>query len=466
MGCFCGATGTLTTIGSFDLDDARCREGALHIAELLQANRQRIAACAPSRSSDAARYTPLGIVGAGVMGTAIGAAAIAHGLDVRITDTNEAIRLRAEETIVRCALDHYDSATGTVESVADLAEIAACGVVIEAVVEDEMRKAALLRNLDERMPPESLLATNTSTIPISRLARGLKNPERLCGMHFFLPLPERPVIEVIVSKRTSPRTRTGAVSLARALQRDVLLAPDAVGFIVNRLMMPYVGEAMQLLTEGVDPEMIEQVAVRFGMPKGPLSLLDEIGLDTALDCGWIFWRAYEDRIAVSPLLVTLVKAGRLGRKSGAGFFRYVAQVDGTVRQETDPAVAEIVARWSTEATAATAGDVAARLFLPMVFEGTRMLEEHEGTLAADIDLGAVLGLGMSPSRGGPMYWCDRVGAQRLLELAEPLKPLGPRMASPTRLRQMAERAMTFYDCPVEAGMALRDSKNRTYHAPP
>ncbi len=379
------------------------------------------------------------------MGTAIGAAAVAHGLEVRVTDANEVIRLHAEETIVRSAMDQYDSASGSVEAVNDLGEIAACGLVIEAVVENEMKKSALLRDLDQRMPPENLLATNTSTIPIGRLARGLRNPERLCGVHFFLPLPERPVVELIFAKGTSAGVRARAVGFARALGRGVLLAPDAVGFIVNRLMMPYVGEAMQLLTEGIDPETIERAAVGFGMPKGPLSLLDEIGLDTALDCGWIFSGAYEDRVAVSPLLVAMVKAGRLGKKSGGGFFRYLAQADGTTRQETDPAVAGIVARWSRKPTAATADEVAARLFLPMLFEAVQILEENPDTSPADIDLGVVLGLGMSPSRGGPMYWCDRVGARRILEAAEPLGALGTRMVPPGRLRQMAERGGTFYE---------------------
>jgi 3-hydroxyacyl-CoA dehydrogenase len=186
------------------------------------------------------------------------------------------------------------------------------------------------------------------------------------------------------------------------------------------------------------------------MPKGPFSLLDEIGLDTALDCGWVFSGAYEDRIAVSPLLVAMVKAGRLGRKSGAGFFRYTATENGEIEQETDPAAAELVARWARAETKATVEDVAARLFLPMVFEGTRMLEEHESCLPLHVDLGVVLGLGMRPSRGGPLFWCDRVGAKRVLEIAGPFRALGPRMDPPSQLRRMAEGNMTFHAQPTRA----------------
>jgi 3-hydroxyacyl-CoA dehydrogenase / enoyl-CoA hydratase / 3-hydroxybutyryl-CoA epimerase / enoyl-CoA isomerase len=430
--------------GPFELDDAARHEGAQHIELLLQTNRQRMASCVEADS----RHRPivLGIVGAGVMGTAIAADALAHGVQVRIMDADDAALERAAETVAALTEDDDDAAASErFKTTGDLDEIAACGIVLEAVVEDEMKKGALLRDLDRRMPPESLLATNTSTIPIGRLARAVQNPERLCGTHFFLPLPERPVVEVIFTDHTSPEARATAIGLTMTIGRSALFAPDAVGFVVNRLMMPYVSEGMQLLTEGVEPEVIEQVAVRFGMPKGPLSLLDEVGLDTALDCGWVFAGAYEERFAVSPLPVTMVKAGRLGQKTGAGFFRYTTSGDGTIEQELDPAAMEVIARWAGPPSGVTEEEIAARLFLPMLFEGSRMLEEHEACVAADVDLGAVLGLGMAPWRGGPLYWCDRVGARRVLEIAKPLESLGARMEPPEPLRRMAETEMNFHD---------------------
>lgn len=428
--------------GPFELDDAAREEGAQHIELLLQTNHQRMASCVTTDSRD--KPVDLGIVGAGVMGTAIAADALAHGVHVHIMDADEAALQRAAETVAALTANDELAANGRFKTTGNLDEIATCEIVLEAVVEDEMKKGALLRDLDRRMPPEKLLATNTSTIPIGRLARAIQNPERLCGTHFFLPLPERPVVEVIFTDHTSPAARATAIGFTMTLDRSALFAPDAVGFVVNRLMMPYVSEGMQLLTEGVEPEMIEQVAVRFGMPKGPLSLLDEVGLDTALDCGWVFAGAYEDRIAVSPLLVTMVKAKRLGQKTGAGFFRYSSNGDGTPEQQVDPAAMEVVARWAGPASAATEEEIAARLFLPMIFEGSRMLDEHEACVAADVDLGAVLGLGMASWRGGPLYWCDRIGARRVLEIAKPLESLGVRMDPPEPLRQMADTEMTFH----------------------
>jgi len=202
---------------------------------------------------------------------------------------------------------------------------------------------------------------------------------------------------------------------------------------------------MQLLAEGVAEETIERAALDFGMPQGPLSLLDEIGLDTALDCGWVFAGAYEDRIAISPLLVALVKARRLGLKTRAGFFRYTRRDDGSFAQEIDPAVAALLERWKTpRGGSASADAVAARLFLPMLFEGVRLLEEHAGCLPGDIDLGAVLALGMSPRRGGPLFWADQVGIPELLRLAGPLAGIGKRMQPPDRLRRMAQDKRSFY----------------------
>ncbi len=424
------------------MDDAERCAGDLHIRRLLEINRRRVASWGSLPPTGGPLV--LGIVGAGVMGTAIADAALACNIKVLLTDADRAVLQRAGEALFRRLQETGVSTTDRLQVTGDLDEIAACHIVLEAVVEDETKKGALLRELDRRMPSESLLATNTSTIPIHRLARGLGHPERLCGTHFFLPVAERPVVEVIFTTGTSAKARAAAIGLTEVLGRDVLLAPDAVGFLVNRLMMPYVSEAMQLLTEGVAPETIEQVAVSFGMPKGPLSLLDEIGLDTALDCGWVFAGAYQDRVAVSPLLVTMVKAGRLGRKSDAGFFRYTINDQGEIRQDADPAAAELVARWMGRATQPSAEDIGARLFLPMVFEGTRILAEHEGSRAADIDLGAVLGLGMAPARGGPLFWCDRAGAGRIVEIAEPLRSLGARMEPPEALRQMAETGAVYH----------------------
>ncbi|MDD4268330.1 MAG: 3-hydroxyacyl-CoA dehydrogenase NAD-binding domain-containing protein [Pirellulales bacterium] len=430
---------------AFQLDRARGDNAVRHIERLLAANRQRLATAEAIGVQGS--IAAIGIVGAGTMGLAVAATAIRHGIDVVLTDAVEAAWTRAAEKLAEIAETHPGggkplgkaTATGRIES------LAACDVVLESIVEDADAKRALLRDIDRRLPRETLLATGTSTIPVGRLAQGLAHPERVCGVHFFLPVAERPVVEVIAGPATPAAACKKAVGLAAALGKEAISAPDVVGFLVNRLMLPYVSEAMQLLAEGVAEETIERAALDFGMPQGPLSLLDEIGLDTALDCGWVFAGAYEDRIAISPLLVALVKARRLGLKTRAGFFRYTRRDDGSFAQEIDPAVAALLERWKTpRGGSASADAVAARLFLPMLFEGVRLLEEHAGCLPGDIDLGAVLALGMSPRRGGPLFWADQVGIPELLRLAGPLAGIGKRMQPPDRLRRMAQDKRSFY----------------------
>lgn len=441
-----GASRTLGISAAFQLDQARGDDAVRHIEQLLAANRRRLATA--EEISGQRAIATIGIVGAGTMGLAVAATAIRQGIDVVLTDTLESAWTSAGEKLARIAETHQGrgkpvgqaAATGRSES------LAACDVVLELIVEDAGAKGSLLRDLDARLPRETLLATGTSTIPVGRLARGLAHPERLCGVHFFLPVEERPVVEVIAGPATAAAASKKAVGLAAALRKEAIFAPDVVGFLVNRLMLPYVSEGMQLLAEGVAVETIERAALDFGMPKGPLSLLDQVGLDTALDCGWVFAGAYEDRIAISPLLVAMVKARRLGSKTGAGFFRYTRRDDGSLEQETDPAVAALVERWKTpRGDPAAADSVAARLFLPMLFEGVRLLEEHAGCLPGDIDLGAVLALGMSPRRGGPLFWADQVGIVELLRLAGPLAGIGRRMEPPDRLRRMAEHKTAFYE---------------------
>ncbi len=254
---------------AFKLDGLRATTGSS------PSKRRRSRPAAATRRS---RRSPKGNcddpdVGAGTMGLAVAATAIRQGIDVVLTDALEAAWTSAQEKLAQIVETHQGrgkpagqvTATGRIES------LAACDVVLESIVEDAGAKRALLRDLDARLPRETLLATGTSTIPVGRLAQGLAHPERLCGVHFFLPVEERPVVEVIAGPATAAAACKKAVGLAAALEKEAIFAPDVVGFLVNRLMLPYVSEGMQLLAEGVAVETIERAALDFGMPKGPLS---------------------------------------------------------------------------------------------------------------------------------------------------------------------------------------------------
>jgi 3-hydroxyacyl-CoA dehydrogenase/enoyl-CoA hydratase/3-hydroxybutyryl-CoA epimerase/3-hydroxyacyl-CoA dehydrogenase/enoyl-CoA hydratase/3-hydroxybutyryl-CoA epimerase/enoyl-CoA isomerase len=237
-----------------------------------------------------------------------------------------------------------------------------------------------------------------------------------------------------------------------------IVVEDGPGFLVNRLLFPYVSEALELLLEGVPPDAIEHAAARFGMDMGPLHLLDEIGLDTALRAGMNLSGAFVERVSASPLLVKMVKAGRLGRKSGAGFFDYPqsAHLAGPGARPSAPrlpSTAEVLMEFATTSLADAprripqvppVHAISARLVLAMLIEAVRLWEERKVCQAGDIDLGAVFGLGFPESRGGLLWWADTLGAARLLALLQPLARLGQRWQPPPLLVEMGRRRQPFH----------------------
>lgn len=271
----------------------------------------------------------VGILGAGRMGVSIAAAHVACQVPVVLSNVNEAVLAQATASIFADLPERARSRLGPddelvrVTSVA--AEAAQCDLVLEAIVEALPAKLRLYSQLQESLAHGAIVASNTSTIPIRQLAEGVPDAARFCGMHFLHPVRERRLVEIVRGPRTSDETIAAATAHVRRIGRMPIVVRDGPGFLVNRLLFPYLGEALQLLREGVPAETIERAATEFGMALGPLRLMDEIGLDTALQAGWVLAAAFPDRIVSSPLLVSLVKAGRLGQKSGAGFYLYGEQ---------------------------------------------------------------------------------------------------------------------------------------------
>ena len=416
----------------------------------------------------------VGIVGAGTMGASIAACTAAHGLPVVISDADPRVlaglprKLAAEWAGVgKPATSEHESAVGrSVRPTTDTAAVARCDLVLEAVVEKPAVKRQVFADLEPKLEGGAILASNTSTLPITRLAAELADPSRFCGLHFFHPVGERPLVEVVRGLRTSDGTIATAVAYVKAIGKIPLVVRDGPGFVVNRLLVPYAGEAMQLLLEGVPIEAVEQAAADFGMPLGPLALLDQLGLDTVLDCGWVLSGAYPDTVATSPLLVAMVKAGRLGQKSGAGFFAYrgePARTPGIERNDApacrprgfaplsrrppdrDPAVDALIDRWAGPPQKHTRETITARLFLLMLLEATRILQEQKVADPRLVDLGAIFGLGFPEARGGLLFWADTLGAARVVRMLQPFESLGPRARPTPMLLEMAEKNRRFYD---------------------
>jgi 3-hydroxyacyl-CoA dehydrogenase/enoyl-CoA hydratase/3-hydroxybutyryl-CoA epimerase/3-hydroxyacyl-CoA dehydrogenase/enoyl-CoA hydratase/3-hydroxybutyryl-CoA epimerase/enoyl-CoA isomerase len=397
------------------------------------------------------RIRSVGVIGAGIMGRGIAVASMRRNLPVTITDVSSealtaGVRRILEELSDEAWIDGPDAerplrCTPLPDGTRADAELAECDVVIESVVENLDAKKELFARVEPQLDDRAVLASNTSTIPISKLAAGLARPARFCGIHFFNPVNKMPLVEVIRGAQTDDQTVAKAVAYAKALGKLPIVVGDGPGFLVNRLLSPYLNESLELVRSGADVAHVEGAAKGFGMPIGPLALFDVIGIDTVLRAGQVMYEAFPDRVIASNLLTAMYKAGRLGQKSGAGFFVYDGK-DSVGR--ADPEVEKIIAKRRRAQRSFTHDELTMRLFLPMLVEATRVLEEQLIRNLRDIDLGLIFGLGFPPFRGGLLFWADTLGAARIVELLKPYQQLGKRYEPTEMLLEMARNGGTFY----------------------
>lgn len=422
-----------------------------HVERLVERNRR-------DTGIDLAHVEPrpirsVGIVGAGMMGTAIAATHVKAGLPVVITDADENALSAAAERIAAELAQQIDASEAEcaervgrlVEPTVDAAAFAGCDLVLESVVEAVAGKHEVYAQLVPYLADATILASNTSTIPIGRLAAELPDPERFCGIHFFHPVRHRSLVEIVRGPDTSDATIATAVAHAKRIEKMPIVVEDGPAFLVNRLLLPYLIEAMDLLLDGATIDEVERAATEFGMAIGPLRILDEIGIDTVVNAGRVLWQAFPDRIVASPLLITMYKKGRLGRKSGLGFFSYDSGTAWDGPSRPDPDIEEVIAQWARPPQQLAPETLTYRLILPMILEATRLLEEGKVRHPGDVDLAVLFGLGFPHSRGGLLYWADCVGADRILDMLQPLESLGPRLAPTRLLRETAEQGRKFYD---------------------
>lgn len=392
----------------------------------------------------------VGVLGAGIMGAGIAEASLKRELRVAITDANPEALLRGARQVMDGVSYSKQKKGADVEravkfapllkATESLVELANCDLVIEAIIENIDAKREIYSRLEPLMRPEAILASNTSTIPITRLAEKLQRPENFCGIHFFNPVRKMQLVEVIRGAKTSDETVATAVAYAKRIGKMPIVVNDGPGFLVNRLLLPYMNEALELLAEGATIEAVDKAATKFGMPMGPITLFDMVGIDTAMYAGRVMWEAFPDRIVASPILPALVKGGRLGQKSGKGFFAY----DAKGKPKADPEALEIIQRYKREEKEFTPDELTARLFLPMLLEATRLLDDQIVRDPRDIDLGLIFGLGFPPFKGGLLFWADTLGAAKIVEMLQPLAPLGKRAEPTPRLLEMAKSGGTFY----------------------
>jgi len=392
----------------------------------------------------------LGVVGAGFMGAGIaGTAAAQAGVDVRMKDADLprvaqgllAARAIVDERLRRRRITRFEH-TRLVALLSGDARYGGFGradLVVEAVFEDLAVKQQVLREIEEVTPEGAVFASNTSTIPIARIAQAARRPERVIGMHFFSPVARMPLLEVIPSEHTAPEVVSTAVAFGRRMGKTAVVVRDHPGFWVNRILAPYMNEAAHLLAEGVAVAELDRLMVAWGFPVGPITLLDEVGLDVAEKAAGVLQAAFGDRLAAAPAFAVLVKEGRLGRKAGRGFYRYVAGK----KRGVDPAISELLGVQPNGGP--RAAEIIQRLVLVMLNEAARAVGEGVVRTPRDGDLAAIFGFGFPPFRGGPLRHADDLGAARLVdELARLAERLGARFAPCDTLAEQARSGAKFY----------------------
>jgi 3-hydroxyacyl-CoA dehydrogenase/enoyl-CoA hydratase/3-hydroxybutyryl-CoA epimerase len=392
----------------------------------------------------------LAIVGAGFMGAAIGGTAAAQaGVDVRFKDADlprvakglAAAREILDERLRRRRITRFEHArlVALLSGGDTYAGFGRADLVIEAVFEELAVKQAVLREVEAVTHARAIFASNTSTIPIHRIAEAARRPAQVIGMHFFSPVARMPLLEVIPSAQTAPWVISTAVAFGRRMGKTAIVVKDSPGFWVNRILTPYMNEAGHLLAEGVPIEEIDRLMVEFGFPVGPLTLLDEVGMDVAEKVAGVMYAAFGERLAPAPAFAGLVTAGRLGRKAGKGFYRYARGKKGGV----DPGVYAVIGR--TPDGGPRPAEIIQRLVLVMLNEAARAFGEGVVRSPRDGDIGALFGFGFPPFRGGPLRHADDLGAARLVDDLERLAArYGARFAPCEVLRDQAARGGKFY----------------------
>ncbi|BCU57461.1 fatty acid oxidation complex subunit alpha FadB [Enterobacter kobei] len=397
------------------------------------------------------------VLGAGIMGGGIAYQSAWKGVPVIMKDINdksltlgmnEAAKLLNKQ-LERGKIDGLKLAgvIGTIHPTLDYAGFERVDVVVEAVVENPKVKKAVLTETESRVRPDTVLASNTSTIPIGELASVLQRPENFCGMHFFNPVHRMPLVEIIRGEKTADSTIAKVVAWASKMGKTPIVVNDCPGFFVNRVLFPYFAGFSQLLRDGADFRKIDKVMEKqFGWPMGPAYLLDVVGIDTAHHAQAVMAEGFPQRMQKDyrDAIDALFDAGRFGQKNGQGFWRYKADSKGKPKKEEDSAVDDLLAGISQPKRDFSDEEIIARMMIPMVNEVVRCLEEGIIASPAEADMALVYGLGFPPFHGGAFRWLDTQGSAKYLDMAQQYQHLGPLYQVPEGLHEKARHNEPYY----------------------
>ncbi|WP_305830131.1 fatty acid oxidation complex subunit alpha FadB [Photobacterium leiognathi] len=321
-------------------------------------------------------------------------------------------------------------------------------VVVEAVVENPKVKAAVLADVEAQVSDDTVIASNTSTIPINLLAQSLKRPENFCGMHFFNPVHRMPLVEIIRGEKTSQQTIDRIVAYAAKMGKSPIVVNDCPGFFVNRVLFPYFAGFSLLLQDGADFVQVDKVMEKqFGWPMGPAYLLDVVGIDTAHHAQTVMAEGFPDRMGKNgkDAIDVMFEAQRFGQKNGIGFFSYSLDRKGKPKKSLSEDAHALLAPVSKPQTEFESDAIIARMMIPMINEVVRCLEENIIATPAEADMALVYGLGFPPFRGGVFRYLDSLGLANYVALADQYAHLGALYEVPKGLREKAAQGETYYN---------------------
>lgn len=396
-------------------------------------------------------FKRIGVLGAGIMGGGIAQIAAYNELPVRMKDINLAgigagVKQAGkifDDAVKRRKMKRHeaDHKLSLISGTTDYTGFENCDLIIEAIVEDLEVKKKVFAEADKVVPPQAVIASNTSSLPITEMAKATKRPEKVAGLHFFNPVHRMPLVEVIRGEQSNDETIASLVAFSRSIGKTPIVVKDRPGFLVNRILSPYMNEATLLFHEGQTIDHIDRAITAFGMPMGPLTLFDEVGIDVTHKVAGILEAAFGHIMKASPVIATLYENQRFGKKNSRGFYLHRGK-----DKQVDTSVYRLFDKTREEAAPLALGIIQERCLLLMINEAARCLEEDVVRHPRDVDIGMIFGTGFPPFRGGLLRYADSLGSERLRQNLESYaEGYGERFAPAQLIVDMAKSGKKFFD---------------------
>lgn len=396
------------------------------------------------------------VLGAGIMGGGIAFQSASKGTPIIMKDINEpALELGMSEATKLLAKRverkkmqpaKMGQVLSSIRPTLNYGDFQGVDIVVEAVVENVKVKQSVLADVEKQVKDGTILASNTSTISITKLAEALQKPENFVGMHFFNPVHMMPLVEVIRGEKSSDEAVATTVAYAKKMGKTPVVVNDCPGFLVNRVLFPYFGGFGMILRDGADFQKVDKVMERFGWPMGPAYLMDVVGIDTGVHAAEVMAEGFPERMQYDhkDASEVMFENKRYGQKNGVGFYKYETDKKGKPKKVVDETTYELIKPHVAAPKEFEDQEIIDRLMIPMCLELVRCLEENIVSSVADADMALIMGIGFPPFRGGALKYIDSIGVKAFVELCDQYKDLGPLYEPTAKLREMAANGESFY----------------------